>query len=744
MSPMALDKTEGQVGMPEHLISSHGALISTISDFPHHFLQPSYALHTASLLTAKEYLDPLASSISHIQHQRQRSIRRKRKRGEDTGSEDVKPLALKQIYTDGFEVDQIWQQAKKILEATTLELQRGLLATSPEINEKARTTEPGNNDPAEPQPVKFIGKDEEGFHAKDIDDTYDSGEEVFDTEGDTSEREILEDSVGDEDARRRNTRPEGHADVEDIMHDPDERSLDGSSDPEGTSGSVLVQDKLGLNDGFFSIDDFNRQSEFLEQQDIRGENNGDDSDEEEVDWDADPLAARAATRSTRDLKDADQSSSDEDGPTFNDVDLNAEDDSEMNDESEPGIQVGDMGYIQNTNDVKYADFFAPPPRNATSSSHRRALPKTQPPMDVSAGTTQAGEDLQRTIASVRRDIFEDDLTGSESVHSDPEDRRSSHQKRQAKLSEEIRKLEAAAVAKRDWTLAGEARAADRPFNSLLEEDLEFERVGKPIPVITQEVSEDIEAMIKRRIIAREFDEVIRRRPGTLTDNSGKNVRRGRIELEDGKPQQSLAEMYENEHLKKIDPEGYTDKRSDALKKEHAKIEALWKEVSSKLDALSSLHFRPKPPEASVNVIADVPAITMEDARPATGGDVGGESMLAPQEVYKAGEAKDKRLEVSTRSGQPVGREEMTREEKLRRRRREKERIRKAGGMVEGSKTGSQEARKPNGRADRQKGIVGDLKKGGVRVIGRKGEIKDVEGNTSTSGTLGRGAYSYKL
>ena len=49
-----------------------------------------------------------------------------------------------------------------------------------------------------------------------------------------------------------------------------------------------------------------------------------------------------------------------------------------------------------------------------------------------------------------------------------------------------------------------------------------------------------------------------------------------------------------------------------------------------------------------------------------GVDVGGESMLAPQEIYKAGEGRDKKIEVGTRSGLPVGREEMTRDEKVRR------------------------------------------------------------------------------
>ena len=81
-------------------------------------------------------------------------------------------------------------------------------------------------------------------------------------------------------------------------------------------------------------------------------------------------------------------------------------------------------------------------------------------------------------------------------------------------------------------------------------------------------------------------------------------------------------MYEVDHLKTVDPEGYTDRRDEKLKREHAKIETMWKDVSAKLDALSSWHYKPKPPSASLNIVADVPTISMEDARPAGGGGCG--------------------------------------------------------------------------------------------------------------------------
>ena len=718
--------------------ASDKILLSTLDSSSHSFLQPAPSLHAASLALAKCYLDPLATSISTAQTQRQQVNRRKRKRRDYDADASWKPLQLTHLHLDGLKIDQVWGQARIILGATRVELEKSLPTKSHSKETTDRLKVPAGDPSGNGKSVDFRQPrgDPSAFSSSDLDEL------------DEEEEMSLGDSDGSLDDPNQQEL-DGDEEVGYLVDDDDEDMLDGegvsekenldelSGSDEG-SKETFHPDKHGLNDGFFSIDEFNRQSEFLEQQDARGENDGAASDEEDVDWDVDPLAVTSSHKASRVLKDeaVDESEDDDDGPTFGDVDLNAPEISDDDDDSASGAQLDDIEAMNNTNDIKYADFFAPPPSKASKSSRRRALPKTQPPPDP---TTE--DDVQRTISAVRRDIFEDDLTpDEEGAPSDANDHRSSHQRRQAALTAEIRRLEAASVAKRDWTLSGEARAADRPINSLLEEDLDFERTGKPIPVITQEVSEAIEALIKRRIIAREFDEVIRRRPGNLVTGSS-DPRRGRFELDDSKPQQSLAEIYEAEHLKAVDPEGYTDKRDEKLKREYAKIEEMWKDVSAKLDALCSWHYKPKPPSASIHVVADVPAISMEDARPTAGGEVGGESMLAPQEVYKPGEGKRSKEEVLKKgSGLPVGREEMTRDEKVRRRRREKERIRKAGGLV--PVKGSERGRK---KAEEKKGVIEDLKKGGVGVIGKKGEIRNVEGKPVRGQvTVGKGAGGYKL
>ncbi|MCJ1460015.1 U3 snoRNP protein [Mycoblastus sanguinarius] len=719
---------------------SDQTLLSALESSSHTFLHPPPSLHAASLVLAKRYLDPLATSTSEAQVQRQQNARRKRKRGESDDLGSQKPLRLREVYLEGFGIDQIWEQARRVLDASRLEVERSLLGILQGQEIETLPSEKTNKRENGEKVVRFQEFDEDGFEVG----TSGSEKDGVDDEDSTVEEEDMLPEAFDESLPANEEVGDDDMDDEDIVaeealaHDIGEEDLDEHSESDEQPKETFISDKLGLNDGFFSIDDFNRQSEFLEQQDARGVNDGAASDEEDVDWDVDPLAASSSRKQDRNLKEdgAEGSDEEEDGPTFGNADLNAPDLSDSDDASGAGAHMEDIGGMNNTNDIKYADFFAPPPQQASKSTRRRPLPKTQPPPSTEPPRQEKEDDVQRTISAVRRDIFEDDLTPDE----DEDDTRSSHQKRQAKLTAEIRRLEAAAVAKRDWTLSGEARAADRPINSLLEEDLEFERAGKPIPVITQEVSEDIEALIKRRIIAKDFDEVIRRRPGNLATGA-KDARRGRFELEDTKPQQSLAEVYEAEHLKTVDPEGYMDKRDEKLKREHAKIEQMWKDVSAKLDALSSWHYKPKPPSASINVVADVPTISMEDARPAAGGEVGGESMLAPHEVYKPGEGKTDKAEVLRKgSGLPVGREEMTRDEKVRRRRREKERIRKAGGLPPGK--GGQKSGK---RAEEKRGVIGDLKKGGVMVIGKKGEIRDVEGKAFKGQvSAGKGAGGYKL
>ncbi|ETI22181.1 hypothetical protein G647_06254 [Cladophialophora carrionii CBS 160.54] len=711
-------------------MAESSGFLTTLSTSAQDFLQPPSTLHLDSLSYLKSILDPLASNVAAAQTFRRDESRKKRKRGDVEREEGV--LQLRQVYTNGLGVKQVWEQARRILDATCTEIERDIA-----IQRARRQTK------TEAQ----VASDDQEDDAASL-----SEEEIDDTEysdlgsGLPNDDAVYEDEAAEDDRDLE--------EMEDIEDDDSDRSEADEQDP-----ATYVEDPNHLNDGFFSIDEFNRQTQFLEQKDARGEDDN-PSDEDDIDWDADPLTMpfhRTKANAGEKNKEADaghESSDEEDGPTFEDADLNADDSDEDMMEQEEGALEDGLPGLDNTNEIRYADFFAPPPKKQSKTKRMRALPKTQPKSQPQPEDDDIENSLQRAMADVRRDLLESDEEDSGlDSGSDANDMRSSgrnmstHEKQRAAIAAEIRRLEAASVAKRDWTLSGEARAADRLPNSLIEEDMEFERVGKPVPVITAEVSEEIEQLIKRRILAREFDEVIRRHPDAASGAG--EARRGRIDLDDTKPQSSLAGIYEQEHLKATDP-GYVDKRSAATKKQHEEISRLWKEVSGQLDLLSNLHFKPKRAEAEIKAVEDKPTISMEDARPVGAGVNAEESMLAPQEVYRPGEEKRNGNVIVRKSGASMSKEEMTREDKLRRRRREKERMKKAQGGAPGTGpahsvgNGASKKAKAKTKEQEKSDILSELRKGNVKVVGKKGELQDLDGKkgkgATSAGVVGGGAY----
>ncbi|KAJ4155728.1 hypothetical protein LMH87_000959 [Akanthomyces muscarius] len=694
----------------------------------HVFLQPTTELPTESLNLVRETLEAFAAQVGDEQQRRLKESRKRKRGGE---KEDV--LKLRKIYVDGFQTNQVWQQAKKLI-GGVLQFSETLLDEMEEKNEialidgditgEASASDEDEEDvsnldiePAEEnEEAEDFGSDEEDEEIEDPEDA-----EIIGQVSDMNEEELGEDLAEEEleDAG------EGEADEE-----------------EGYKS--FEEDPDGLNDGFFTLDDFNKQTQWFEEQDTRGDPNTDmASDDEEIDWTADPNAPAQkskASQSKRSKKgvndddmadegDEDDDEDDDDGPTFGDMALDAPE-GESDDEA-AAFEDGFEDVENNANDVFYKDFFAPPPRKRDTNKPRKSAPRAQEPTK---------QDMERAMADVRRDLFDDEseMEDSEDALSDasagdPKSRRSAHERRQAKLAEEIRKLEAASVAKREWTLSGEANAVERPTNSLLEQDLDFEYIGKPVPVITPEVSESIDELIKRRILSQEFDEVLKRRPETEALPAG--TRRGLFDVKDSKSDKSLAQIYEEEHVKNADPDSYVSQSDEKLQREEKEVENLWKEVSAKLDALSSWHYKPKPTAASLSVVADVATIAMEDAQPATAQAVAGESSrMAPQEVYKAGANTAAKGEVVSKSGLPVARQEMSREDKARRRRQHKERVRKAGNGGAGSSRAA---------TSKKAQTIADLKKGGVKVINRKGEITDVDGN-KIKATKAISSGSFKL
>jgi hypothetical protein len=156
--------------------------------------------------------------------------------------------------------------------------------------------------------------------------------------------------------------------------------------------------------------------------------------------------------------------------------------------------------------MMYSDFF-PPPREWTrekptkgkgagkddklkskknKDKKEKLKPDVEPELD--------GRDI---MSRVRTDLFADDDEAEEQA---VEERLSTHEKRQRALQDQIAAFEQENVGKKEWTLLGEVKSRDRPQNSMLEEDLEFEQTGKVVPIVTEEKVVGLEEMIKRRIL----------------------------------------------------------------------------------------------------------------------------------------------------------------------------------------------------------------------------------------------------
>lgn len=698
-------------------------------------LVPSAAFHQTAVSLVKELLDPLAASLLSANDKRASGASSKRKRGVELAP--ASQLIVRKIHTDGLLTPQVWEQARHIIDAGAIQVRQrmtqlqnvsqsndgGVALANLEISDKALLRGEESSDAESDHPMD----------PDDIDDM-DEGERLNGGEDGAEEGESM---VGSDSGG---------------VHDSD----DDTKEDVGTkrSDSDFKKDVHGLNDGFFSIDDFNRETELLERQDALADRNlagmgvGPDI---EIDFDADPAEApmpgtiiqRQRSGSPLSSNESDVLEPDGEAPPLKDDDLS---DGSV---GEDGLAPADYGMgMENTNDIMYEDFFGPAREKARRE--RRVPGKSSRVVLAEIGNEEPG-DIQRTMDAVHRELFEDE---AQEEDDDDEDsvveeegrlanipgrtsgRQSTYERQKTKIAREIRRLEAENVANKPWMLSGEARAAARPINSLLEQDLDFERIGKPVPVITAEISGDIEAMIKRRIIAGEFDEVKRRRPDAL--QNGSDVRRGGFELSDAKPQQSLAEMYEEEYKAKADPTAYVNKADEATGREHNEILQLWKDLSAQLDGLSNFHYRPKPSVPAINIISNLPAITMEDARPSgIGGDIGSASMLAPQELGGAGNARGSKTEIMTKGGMPIAREELTREQKLRRRRRDKERLRKS--VTRGTANGT-----ISRKNEQKEKIVGDLKKGGVKVIGKTGELREVDGKNVKADQARSNTASFKL
>ncbi|KAF9941022.1 hypothetical protein BGZ67_006078 [Mortierella alpina] len=496
---------------------------------------------------------------------------------------------LEELFVDGFDNDQIWEeihmQNTPFLSYLKTEIKN--LKSSKSSEQSAGTGE--DEEEEEEEEDMNLGLDDEEMGV-DMDDTDNmdglSGE---DEEMNGSDSEELDQDEEEEEE-------------EEEEEDDEEEDLDDLDLP------VKKRSKTSeVDDDFFNLEDFNAMTEKQEQDEL--DEKEPDENEEEIDYFADP-----------DLID----SGDEDDDFGDDMD-----------ENENEVDAHDVGY---------KDFFEPLAVGKTN----RPKPKPRKEQDGDFFGKNAEKEQEKEEDMEMKDAEDEEEDEESAVMNALGDRVSNlfgldeaeaesetlskHEKMQRKLKEQIEALEQENVAARDWTKKGEASSSDRPVNSLLEEDLDFETVSKPIPVITAESTKTLEDIIKERILAANWDDVVRKaapNPKAFNPSS-------RVEISDEKSKKSLSELYEDDYVRQTSTTGpVLSEREAALEKKHEEITGLWQDLCQKLDSLSNWHYTPKPPKAELIVVTNAPAISMEEAIPVSVADA---SLLAPEEVYSAGKA----------------------------------------------------------------------------------------------------------
>ncbi|OMJ22661.1 U3 small nucleolar RNA-associated protein MPP10 [Smittium culicis] len=379
--------------------------------------------------------------------------------------------------------------------------------------------------------------------------------------------------------------------------------------------------KSVVDDDFFSLDQMHKFVEEAEQSEMR--------DRMILAGEGDPFESK------NDKLNSDESSSEDEDDDLNYFEDMDEFDEEDGDESD-----------MDPSKIKYDDFFKPVTtskraiaKESRESHAKRSKfdPKTYKNSEKNATPINESDDESDNQAEeggeygLNEEDNDLDIQESEDDLNDSTNK-STFEIYQQKLNSQISQLEKDAVTKKDWVMTGEVTSRLRPIDSLLGEHLDYDYVQKPVPIITQQVTESLEELIKRRILASEYNDVVRKKQDLDQDY----FRSSRADLDDAAPKKSLAEVYEQEYLEQREnssshlPGGKKSIYTDTELELHKEISSMMKSLTYTLDSLTNFYYTPKVKTANAEIRVDAPAIEMEEALPVKVSSV---SQLAPEEIY---------------------------------------------------------------------------------------------------------------
>ncbi|KAF0726460.1 hypothetical protein AaE_009607, partial [Aphanomyces astaci] len=255
----------------------------------------------------------------------------------------------------------------------------------------------------------------------------------------------------------------------------------GSADDEEDAS----EDEQSPDEDVVDGDDDDDDKDLEDEEDVEDDDMDDDDDDELT---SAPKKTLAKKRKRRDLEDGffdwdemekaaeeeelNDDDDDEDGDENDDDD--GDDDDDFEDEDDDGL---------NEKTATYKDLFDEPTEEAAGGDEE--------------DEEEEEEEEEDTTRSLKRKSAE--LTDDQAEELAERGILSTHQRRSTHLHDQIKSLEDEALGDKPWALKGEVKGMARPENSLLEADLEYDRPTKVAPIITVEVTQELEELIKTRI-----------------------------------------------------------------------------------------------------------------------------------------------------------------------------------------------------------------------------------------------------
>ena len=186
----------------------------------------------------------------------------------------------------------------------------------------------------------------------------------------------------------------------------------------------------------------------------------------------------------------------------------------------------------------------------------------------------------------------------------------------------IREQEQKLLAGKPWQMKGELRAHERPKDSLVDTNVEFQQ-GVTLKVkASAKVSKEIEKMIEQRILKEAYDD-----PKMIVIKQDLSWKKNFEELNFEKDQRGLAALYEEEYNMLGLP---VDSKENKL---HKEILDLFREINNCLDNLSNSNYVPMPliGELRKNK-TDIQTINLEEKIPIT---VKTTDTVQPKQLYES-------------------------------------------------------------------------------------------------------------